>query len=63
MLRVQGLASSTPYDRNDPTAPVNRRISIVVMNRDAEDRFFRGGDLPAQPAPAAEGAAPPPPGR
>ena len=54
-LRVQGLASSTPFDRKDPLAPTNRRISIIVMNRDAEDRMFRTKpDPPAQeevPAP------------
>ncbi|WP_374562126.1 flagellar motor protein MotB [Ideonella sp.] len=41
VLRVQGLAFSQPFDRNDPTSPSNRRISIIVMNRDAEDRVFR----------------------
>jgi chemotaxis protein MotB len=41
VLRVQGLASSQPFDRTDPTSPANRRISIIVMNRDAEDRVFR----------------------
>ena len=41
VLRVLGLASSQPFDRNDPAEPQNRRISIIVMNRDAEDRFYR----------------------
>jgi chemotaxis protein MotB len=41
VLRVQGLAASVPFDRNDPMAPSNRRISIIVMNRDAEERIFR----------------------
>jgi chemotaxis protein MotB len=41
VLRVQGLASSQPFDAVDPKAPANRRISIIVMNRDAEDRMFR----------------------
>ena len=41
VLRVQGLAFSQPFERNDPTAASNRRISIIVMNRDAEDRVFR----------------------
>jgi len=40
-LRVQGLAASTLLDVKEPTHPVNRRISIIVMNREAEDRFFR----------------------
>jgi chemotaxis protein MotB len=43
VLRVQGLAASVPFDRDDPKDPVNRRISIIVMNREAEDRFFRAG--------------------
>jgi chemotaxis protein MotB len=41
VLRVQGLASSQPFDEKDPLAPTNRRISIIVMNREAEDRMFR----------------------
>ena len=41
VLRVQGLASSQPIDVADPRASSNRRISIIVMNRDAEDRMFR----------------------
>ncbi len=41
VLRIQGLAASNPFDRKDPTAPANRRISIIVMTRDAEDRAFR----------------------
>lgn len=41
MLRVQGLAASSLFDRDDPLNPTNRRISIIVMNRDAEDRVLR----------------------
>ena len=41
MLRVQGLAASLPFDTKDPLAAANRRISIIVMNREAEDRIFR----------------------
>jgi chemotaxis protein MotB len=41
VLRVQGLAASNPFDRSDPTAAANRRISIVVMTREAEERVFR----------------------
>ena len=51
MLRVQGLADSRPFDDKDPRAPANRRISIIVMNRDAEDRFF-GRDPDAEAAEA-----------
>jgi chemotaxis protein MotB len=45
VLRVQGLASSLPLEGQDPMDPTNRRISIIVMNREAEDRFF--GKVPA----------------
>jgi chemotaxis protein MotB len=41
VLRVQGLASSLPLEPDNPTAAANRRISIIVMNRDAEDRMLR----------------------
>jgi chemotaxis protein MotB len=62
VLRVQGLAASTPFDRKDPGAPANRRISIVVMTRDAEDRVFRSAIDPpalADPGAATGGAAAP----
>jgi chemotaxis protein MotB len=53
VLRVQGLASSQPFDSADPRAASNRRISIIVMNREAEDRIFR--TAPEAPeAPEAE---------
>ena len=56
VMRVQGLAASVPFDKNDPVAPVNRRISIIVMNRDAEDRVALG-DGP-EPAAATAASAP-----
>jgi chemotaxis protein MotB len=59
MLRVQGLASSSLFDRNEPNSPVNRRISIIVMNREAEDRFFRTAPLPEEPAAQTESDAAP----
>ncbi|MDR2188645.1 MAG: flagellar motor protein MotB [Azonexus sp.] len=36
VLRVVGLASTVLFDINDPLNPVNRRISIVVLNRKTE---------------------------
>jgi chemotaxis protein MotB len=58
ILRVQGLASSVPFEREDPMSASNRRISIIVMNRDAEDRFFQKivPDDAAAPAAAASSA-------
>ncbi|MCT9116061.1 flagellar motor protein MotB [Cupriavidus gilardii] len=39
VLRVLGLAATMPLDKNDSLAPVNRRISIVVLNQRAQARF------------------------
>jgi chemotaxis protein MotB len=58
VLRVQGLAASQPFDSADPRAPSNRRISIIVMNREAEDRVFRTAPEAAE---ALEEAPPAPP--
>jgi chemotaxis protein MotB len=46
VLRVQGLAASQLLKKEQPDDPANRRISIVVMTREAEDAIF-------QTAPAA----------
>ncbi|MCL2635771.1 MAG: motility protein MotB, partial [Betaproteobacteria bacterium] len=42
VLRVVGLASTIPFDRNDPLDPINRRISIVVLNQKTELALLRG---------------------
>ena len=36
VLRVMGVASSMNLNQDDPFAPVNRRISIVVLNQNAQ---------------------------
>jgi chemotaxis protein MotB len=56
MLRVQGLAASRPLDRRDRYAPANRRISIIVMNREAENRAIFDLD-PAAPGTPMETSA------
>lgn len=33
--RIVGLADSAPIDRTAPLSPINRRISIIVMNQEA----------------------------
>jgi chemotaxis protein MotB len=43
VLRVVGLASAINLDKADPFNPINRRISIVIMNRKAEDNVLRDG--------------------
>ena len=55
VLRVVGLAASMPLVRNDPIHPSNRRISIVVLSKQAEEQFRAGGGgiESAPPVPAA----------
>ena len=43
IYRVVGLAASVPFNMQDPMDPANRRITIIVMNKDAEARLTRGG--------------------
>jgi chemotaxis protein MotB len=59
-LRVQGLAASVPFDRKEPASPANRRISIIVMNRDAENALFHAAEIEPEAASveAAAAAAP-----
>lgn len=54
VLRVQGLSASRPLDDTDPLSPTNRRISIIVMNRDAEDKFFDALVAPESDMPLPE---------
>jgi chemotaxis protein MotB len=58
VVRVLGLASSSLLDKDNALNPINRRISIIVMNKDAEERFERGGDVEAGSAPAVTEALP-----
>ncbi len=41
VLRVVGLGSAIPFDKEDPNGPVNRRISIIVMNKKAEEAITK----------------------
>ncbi len=41
VLRVVGLASTLLFDNNDPLNPVNRRISIVVLNKKTEQAILQ----------------------
>jgi chemotaxis protein MotB len=55
MLRVQGLAASKLLDAKDPNGALNRRISIIVMNRDAEDAVLKNvAEEPEADSAAAE---------
>jgi chemotaxis protein MotB len=44
VARVVGLGSAVLFDKNDPYNPVNRRISIIVMNKQTEEAA--GKDAP-----------------
>ena len=37
MVRVVGLADTIPLDGDDPFNPINRRISIIVLNKSTEE--------------------------
>ncbi|TDP85962.1 chemotaxis protein MotB [Aquabacterium commune] len=58
VLRVQGLAASMLYEKGNPESPLNRRISIIVMNREAEDRFFSAARVESGEDADAEAEAP-----
>ena len=57
ILQIRGLADALPFYVKDPTNPANRRISIVVLNKTAEDTFRRDG----QQTPSDNTDASPPP--
>ncbi|CAA9889757.1 protein that enables flagellar motor rotation [Candidatus Methylobacter favarea] len=40
ILRVSGLSSSIPYNPKDALDPMNRRISIIVMNKKTEQQIL-----------------------
>ena len=66
VLRVVGLASAANLDKADPFNPINRRISIIVMNKRTEESVMRDGakqlEVGGEEAPAAPAAAAPPSG-
>ncbi len=46
ILRVVGLSSSIPYSpTTDPLNPINRRISIIVMNKKTEQQILQGSSV------------------
>ncbi len=54
ILRVVGLASAVPIDKNDPFNPINRRISIIVMNKKTEDSITKEGGGTVEVSSAAQ---------
>ncbi len=41
VLRVVGLSSAVLFDKKDPFNPINRRISIIVMNKKTEESALK----------------------
>ncbi len=41
LLRVVGLSSASLFDKENPLNPSNRRISIIVMNKQAEENAMK----------------------
>ena len=62
IARVVGLASSVLFVKDEPFNPVNRRISIIVMTRRAEDAALSTdaplSDTPAPAEPTSSTALP-----
>ncbi|GAB2882408.1 flagellar motor protein MotB [Paraburkholderia jirisanensis] len=63
VLQVRGLADVLPLDHDVVDAPTNRRISILVLNKAAEDAFFHdsnrselSGGVPAGGLPVGNGS-------
>lgn len=44
LLRVVGLASATLFDKDNPFNSANRRISIIVMNKQAEENLLKDNE-------------------
>ena len=54
IARVVGLASSVLLEPANPLSPANRRISIIVMTREAEERLLGGSRAAIEPAATTE---------
>jgi len=57
VIQVRGLADALPLDKHDPGAPMNRRISILVLNQDSLAAFLRDGGRTDVSAPGEASAA------
>ena len=61
VVRVVGFGPAVPFDEKNPLNPINRRISIVVMTKEAEDAALnRSQSMPVPvPVPVPATAATP----
>ncbi|WP_019894238.1 flagellar motor protein MotB [Hydrogenovibrio halophilus] len=46
IAQVVGLADTVPFDKENPYNPRNRRISIIVLNQEAEERLKSLSEAP-----------------
>ncbi len=44
LMRVVGLGSAIMMDKENPFNPINRRISLIVMNKDTEEQLLKDND-------------------
>jgi chemotaxis protein MotB len=61
IARVVGLSSSVLFDKDDPQNAINRRISIIVMTKQAEDTALKTDQRPEARADATPAPPPAPP--
>ncbi len=62
VARVVGLGASVLFDKQNPTNPINRRISIIVMTKRAEEAALKNDVpqvVPVPPVTTDAGAQPP----
>jgi chemotaxis protein MotB len=45
IVRVVGLSSAVLFNKDDPLSPLNRRISLIVMNKQAEEAASHDGGI------------------
>jgi len=57
IMRVTGLSDSIPYNPANPDDPMNRRISIIVMNKKTEQHILQ--EAGNKPVTAVNNATPP----
>ena len=58
LARVVGMGSSLPLDPQNPNAPANRRITLLVMTKEAEERLLGTPLVPPESAAEAPPGAP-----
>ena len=57
--RVVGLGSSVPFVKDDPLNPINRRISMIVLNKKAEEALTQEAGPALEARATIEGRSPP----